>query len=510
MSVTTISMSGTLPLLSAGQTYVVTGQGVDVTSTEIYVGAGDHFTVQDGATIDLSGSSIIGMDAINFFTIGMDGTLILPAGLQASVLQDGVTFAPDSEGGDLVLKAGNTNIQVLTSSIANFGYLDNIDFQGFGSPVVGDTIGVSSSGGLSTFAVTTSSGLETFTLMGDYVGDSFSVSADGAGGFNFTDETPPCFAEGTRILTIEGEVPVENLKVGDVAVLYDGQESPIIFIGTRFVNLARHARPDIARPVRIPAGALAGGVPARDLLVSPDHALFLDDVLVPAKDLVDGVMITQDKSFKTIRYYHVELEDHGILLAEGTPAESFLNLGHRGIFDNSDEPVILHPELMRAREMAGVAPLVTGGEHLATIRARLYARALMRGYRVVQAPDIALAAGNHVLSPVSVSGNVITFALPADTRNAVLLTDVFTPAELDPFSADRRTLGVAIADVLLDGKFTRTSTVFNPADLHGRGEGETAIWTRGRARLTWPAGTRTLSIRVTGWPKRWQATAKAA
>jgi hypothetical protein len=509
MSVTTITTSGTLPLLSAGQTYVVTGSGVDVTAPNIYVGSGNHFTVEDGATIDLSTATVIGVEAINYFTLGADGTLFLPASLEANVIADGVTFASDSGGADLVLQA-NATINVLTSSIANFGYLDNIDFQGSGTPIIGDPVEVFYAGGLSTFGVSTSSGLETFTLMGDYVGDTFSVSADGAGGFNFTDETP-CFAAGTRILTTEGEVPVEQLKVGDVAVLFDGQEAPIVFIGTRHVNLARHARPDTAYPIRFPAGALADGVPAHDLLLSPDHALFIDDVLVPAKDLVDGVMITQDKSFAAIRYYHVELEDHGILLAEGTPAESFLNLGHRGVFDNSDEPVILHPELMiAARGMAGVAPLVTGGEALAAIRTRLYARAVARGYQVVAAPHIALAVGQTILQPLSVAGDIITFALPAEAESAVLLTDAFTPAELDPRSADRRTLGVAIAEVLLDGKFACPSTVFTAADLHPRGQDETVNWTRGRTRLSWPSGTQTLAIRVTGWPKRWQATAKAA
>jgi hypothetical protein len=509
MSTTTITTSGTIPFLSAGQTYVVTGAGVDVTAPEIYVGAGDHFTVEDGATIDLSSATFLGANAINFFTLGSDGTLILPASLEANVLADGVTFTPGSEGADLILKA-NATINVLTSSISSFGYLDNIDFQGAGTPVIGDPVDISFTGGLSTFAVTTSSGVETFSLMGDYTGDSFAVSADGAGGFNFTDETP-CFAAGTRILTIDGEVPVEDLKVGDTAVLFDGQEAPVIFIGTRHVDLTRHARPRLANPVRIPAGALADGIPARDLLLSPDHALFIDHVLVPAKDLVDGVMITQETSRASIRYYHVELEHHGILLAEGTPAESFLNLGHRGVFDNSDEPVILHPELMMAaRAIQGVAPLVTGGAALAAIRARLHARALMRGYRVVDAPNIALTVGKRVIAPVSVAGGVITFALPQDARSAVLLTDAFIPAELDPFSADRRTLGVAIADVMVDGKPAHTNALFNPADLHSHGDGETATWTRGPARLAWRGGARTLSLRVTGWPKCWQAPAKAA
>jgi hypothetical protein len=116
-------------------------------------------------------------------------------------------------------------------------------------------------------------------------------------------------------------------------------------------------------------------VPARRLALSPDHALYMDGVLVPVRELINGRTIYPDQDAKLVRYYHVELVTHDILLAEGAAAESFLDTGHRGVFDNSGEPLELHPDLMQARrEAEGCADLCLGGETLAAIRRRLAQR----------------------------------------------------------------------------------------------------------------------------------------
>ena len=68
------------------------------------------------------------------------------------------------------------------------------------------------------------------------------------------------------------------------------------------------------------------GLPRRDLWLSPDHAVFVDDVLIPIKRLINSTSIEQ-VPMDQITYYHVELEHHDVLLAEGLPAESYLDTG---------------------------------------------------------------------------------------------------------------------------------------------------------------------------------------
>lgn len=182
----------------------------------------------------------------------------------------------------------------------------------------------------------------------------------------------PCFTAGTRILTARGEIAVEHLVPGDIAITHAGEEREIVWVGRREIDIARHPRPEAVLPVIIEAGALADNNPANRLTVSPDHALFIDGVLVQAKDIVNGVSIRQVTTLARVRYFHVELECHDILFAEGAPAESYLDTGHRGVFDNADEPLILHPALMQIRrEAEGCAPLCMGGEALFRIRERL-------------------------------------------------------------------------------------------------------------------------------------------
>jgi hypothetical protein len=183
----------------------------------------------------------------------------------------------------------------------------------------------------------------------------------------------PCFAAGTRILTVAGEIAVERLVPGDLVITADGAELPIVWVGQRTVDLAAQARPLAVRPVIIEPGALADGVPARRLTVSPDHALWLDERLVPAKALLNWESIRQDLTVAMVTYHHIELARHAILFAEGCPAESFLDTGHKGVFGEAG--IVLHPATMQRRRLAeSCAPLCEAGPVLAAIRARIAAR----------------------------------------------------------------------------------------------------------------------------------------
>jgi hypothetical protein len=181
----------------------------------------------------------------------------------------------------------------------------------------------------------------------------------------------PCFAQGTRLRTPSGWAPVEALAVGDSVQTLRGGARPVRWIGQRRIDAGRH--PGRLSPVRVRAHAFGPGRPLRDLLLSPDHALFVDDVLIPVHALVNGRSIVQT-GIERVTYYHVELESHDVVLAEDLPAESFLDTGNRGAF--AGRVMHLQPDFAAAVwDAAGYAPLVITGPRVDAVRARLEAQA---------------------------------------------------------------------------------------------------------------------------------------
>jgi hypothetical protein len=123
-----------------------------------------------------------------------------------------------------------------------------------------------------------------------YAGDVFTLSTDGATG---TDISWPCFLTGTRIATARGDIAVEHLRIGDRVRVAAGGSRPVRWIGRRSLDPGRHARPPSVLPVCIQRDAFGPGLPRRDLFLSPDHAIFVEDVLIPAQYLVNGTTVRQ-------------------------------------------------------------------------------------------------------------------------------------------------------------------------------------------------------------------------
>ena len=145
---------------------------------------------------------------------------------------------------------------------------------------------------------------------------------------NATSTDTPCFCTGTRILTARGEVAVEDLVVGDLAVTASGEHRPVRWIGHRDLDGAGASLPFAQCPVRVLPGAFGPALPTRTLYLSPGHPVLVGASedgegghLVPVMCLVNGTTIEREPRDR-VTYWHVELDRHDILLAEGLPAES--------------------------------------------------------------------------------------------------------------------------------------------------------------------------------------------
>ncbi|MFT8505487.1 Hint domain-containing protein [Acetobacter sp.] len=222
----------------------------------------------------------------------------------------------------------------------------------------------------STLTVTSGSSTYTISLDGSYGADFFSLAADGSGGTMLLAEGTPCYCRGTLILTDRGEVPVETLQIGDLVQTATNGLRPIRWIGRRsYSGTFANGNRDIL-PVVFRRGSLGHGLPHQDLSVSPLHAMYLDGVLVPAVLLVNGSTIVQAERMDEVAYFHVELEQHDIIIANGTQSETFVDDHSRGMFHNAGEYDVLYPDAgtVAARYCA---PRVEEGAQLEGIRRRL-------------------------------------------------------------------------------------------------------------------------------------------
>jgi hypothetical protein len=164
-------------------------------------------------------------------------------------------------------------------------------------------------------------------------------------------ESAICFMAGTLIRTPNGEVAVESLKRGDLVSTQDGNAVPVDWLGIQTVAL-QFADKMRVLPIRIRAGALAENVPSRDLLLSPDHAVLVDGALIHAGALVNGTsVVREDRVPLTFTYYHVEVADHSLIIAENTPAETFVDNVDRLNFDNWAEHEALYPNGKQVSEL---------------------------------------------------------------------------------------------------------------------------------------------------------------
>jgi hypothetical protein len=193
-------------------------------------------------------------------------------------------------------------------------------------------------------------------------GHGGSGSGGGDGGAN-------CLLRGTLISTPEGAVAIEQLHAGSMVVTVSGDARAVRWIGRQAFRKSRSSWSEAILPIRISKGALADGIPSRDLFVSQGHAIFLDRVLIRAKDLINGRSIARTSSAdaEIIEYYNIMLDSHDVVMAEATPVETFqLSGDDYEKFDNFVDIKRLYPSETHPR-MSLFAPVIgeeSGRQHL--------------------------------------------------------------------------------------------------------------------------------------------------
>ena len=467
-----LSYAGALTIEAPSGALDLGGRNLTLTGAATIGGALD---IAAGSTLRLGGA-VAGPGQIGFSSAG-------PTKLQldaAAAPANGGAFAP---------------------TLANFGDNDTLDLaalsfaQGATATLNGSTLTVASGG------VT-----ETFTLSHP-AATAYYAYNDGAAGTVVTDSsTPPCYVRGARILTERGEIAVEDLRVGDLAVTASGEVRPVRWLGHRQVDVARHRDPAAVRPVRVVAGAFDEGLPHRDLWLSPGHNVACEGALMPISALVNGLSVAQVE-VSEVEYWHVELDAHDVILAEGLPAESYLDTGNRAAFSNGGAFVEAHPDFQPRHWAETCLPLVKQGPAVVAAKTRLLARLRERGWSIDQDANVHILVDGQRVEPIPICETRLAFALPAGGGEIALCSKTFVPAHTVAASADPRELGLCIEGLQVDGSWVALEALESGASgWHGAeydGERFTQRWTTGATPL--PAGARIVILDLAGDGYYWRA-----
>ena len=255
-----------------------------------------------------------------------------------------------------------------TQHISNIAQGDEIVF--YGADFTGDMVSLSQAGELT---VTNGDGATVLTM------DNISMAGGATPAFHaFGDTieaTVACYVSGTRILTPSGEIPIEDLAIGDLVITRSGEAKPIKWIGRRSYQGRFIAGNRDLLPIRFATGALADGKPSRDLDVSPKHAMFIDDLLVPAEMLLNGINVCQLEDVESVEYFHLELAAHDVIFANGAASETFVDCDSRGMFHNAIDYTRRYPDDPGPSWQFCAPRVEPASAALVEIRARLMTRA---------------------------------------------------------------------------------------------------------------------------------------
>lgn len=491
-------------------------------TTTVAVASGLTLVVDGGAatfatTASAASAVTADLNSHGTFTIST-GTLALLAGTSVTYGTNGGTFVTGSD-------SSFANISILSGiSINNFSlpadYIDDqaiaynnihsytITANGSGSETIGFFSGSSGNGNEKGSVQVTGNPLATGTFA---VGSGpLNITSDASGNLLF--DPASCFLRGTGILTADGVRAVEDLHVGDeVATRVNGETvfRPIIWVGHRAVDVAATGNNPDAYPVRIQANAIAANVPTRDLLVTSEHCILVDGRLIPVRMLVNGGSIIIDTAITSYEYFHIELEKHGILLAEGLTVESYLDTGNRGNFANSSIPSLRPDFALAAGHKSwatdAVAPLAVDSETVEPIWRALAYRSVelyptLPAIETTDEPDLTVSIKGRSVRPMYAANGLFIFALPKGATEVRLVSRTSAPADTKPWLNDRRRLGVNVRQIVLRGAAEYRAVPLDAPglskgwwDIEGAGA-STHRWTNGDAVLSLPALQKSMAL----------------
>ena len=396
-----------------------------------------NYTLTNAGTLTLLNSTLGGNGVlINNGTVIIDPSTLTVAGLYgtgtttidpASTLSvtgsvaAGQTVSFESNSGQLDINPNN-----FAGTIANFVPGDTLDLTGLTGPstgtlVNGNTLDIVNNGSTIAISLTPSSG---------FSDESFSIDSNG------TLTSAPCFLRDTRIRTARGETRVQDLAVGDLVDTLSGALRPITWIGTGKVLVSPGKRSD-ATPIIVCKSALAPNVPHHDLRITKGHALYLDGVLIPAEFLVNHRTILWDDHKREVEFYHIELETHDVLIANGAPSESYRDDGNRWMFQNANSG-------WNQPAKPPFAPVLTGGPIVDAAWARLLNRAAPRTPTpMTDDPDLHLMVDGQWIDVSRSVGMDRVFYIPWQPREIRVVSRDMVPEELG-IARDPRSLGVSV------------------------------------------------------------------
>ncbi|QEH95882.1 Hint domain-containing protein [Gluconobacter thailandicus] len=328
----------------------------------------------------------------------------------------------------------------------------------------------------------------------------YTLSSDSSGDLVYE----VCFLADTLVAGPNGDTAVQDLVQGDIITSYrDGvtSSSRVSWAGkAHCVIRPEKADDEAGYPVRIVKDAIALGVPFKDLLVTSEHCLFLDGKFIPARMLVNGRSIFFDKSFTSYDYFHIETEDHSVIVANGALTESYLDTGNRRAF-RQEGNVFVFGQQAKSWETDAAAPLAVSRELVEPAYRLIEQRAQVLQFEI-QAPaittvvesDLHLVSNNgHRIEALRTVDGRTMFMIPDGVNSVQVVSNNSRPSDaIGPFVDDRRMLGVLVSDIsFFDSGVTKNiSTHLSDDTLSGWHDREHAPmrWTNGNAFL--PLGER--------------------